>query len=100
MFSLGAALYLMVRALPRVAEEEASSKESFLDRWAHSEIPEKVDRALNSFLLKTLRRIKVIALKFDNAVNSGIRKMSDEEKKQGIDFKDMSEQNNDEKVDK
>ena len=49
MLALGTVLYLMVRALPRVAEEPRA-KESFLDRWAHSEIPEKIDAAFNGFL--------------------------------------------------
>jgi hypothetical protein len=79
MLSLGAVLYLMVRALPRVAEEP-ETKESFLDRWAKSEIPEKIDAAFNSFLVKFLRRVKVVALKFDNAVSAGLRKAATEEK--------------------
>ena len=95
MVSLGVVLYLMVRALPRVAEEPAA-KESFLDRWAHSEIPEKIDAAFNGFLLKFLRRVKIFALKFDNAVSSGLRKVSAEEKekKQNFDMKDIKEAGN------
>jgi hypothetical protein len=90
MVALGVVLYLMVRALPRVAEEPAA-KENFLDRWAHSEIPEKIDAAFNGFLLKFLRRVKVFALKFDNAVSSGLRKVSAEEKekRQNFDMKDI-----------
>ena len=72
MLALGAVLYLMVRALPRVTDEP-EAKESFLDRWAHSELPEKIDTAFNSFLVKFLRRVKVFALKFDNAVSAGLR---------------------------
>ena len=91
MVSLGVVLYLMVRALPRVAEEPAEKK-SFLDRWAHSEIPEKIDAAFNGFLLKFLRRVKVYALKFDNAVSAGLRKVSadEKEKKQSFDMKDVA----------
>ncbi len=92
MVSLGVVLYLMVRALPRIAEEPAA-KENFLDRWAHSEIPEKIDAALNGFLLKFLRRVKVFALKFDNAVSAGLRRVSAEEKekKQNFVIKDIVE---------
>jgi len=95
MVSLGVVLYLMVRALPRVAEEPAEKK-SFLDRWAHTETPEKIDAAFNGFLLKFLRRVKVYALKFDNAVSAGLRKVSAEEKekKQNFDIKDIKEAGN------
>lgn len=94
MLALGAMLYLMVRALPRVAEEP-QAKGSFLDRWAHSEIPEKIDAAFNGFLVKFLRRVKVFALKFDNAVSAGLRKAAAEEKekdkKQGFELKDITD---------
>lgn len=97
MLALGTVLYLMVRALPRVVEEP-QARESFLDRWAHSEIPEKIDAAFNGFLVKFLRRVKVFALKFDNAVSAGLRKAAAEEKekdkKQGFELKDITEPSN------
>ena len=90
MLALGTVLYLMVRALPRVPEE-SRSKESFLDRWAHSEIPERIDAAFNGFLVKFLRRVKVFALKFDNAVSAGLRRAAAEEKdkKPGFELRDI-----------
>jgi len=92
MLALGATLYLMVRALPRI-EEESQAEESFLDRWAKSRIPERIDAAFNGFLLKFLRRMKVVALKFDNAVSVGLRKVSSDEgsKKPGFEIKDIVE---------
>jgi hypothetical protein len=92
MLALGAVLYLMVRALPRV-EEEPQAEENFLDRWAKSRIPERIDAAFNGFLLKFLRRMKVVALKFDNAVSVGLRKVSTDEgsKKPGFEMKDIVE---------
>lgn len=94
MLALGAVLYLMVRALPRVTDE-LETKESFLDRWARSELPEKIDTAFNSFLVKFLRRVKVFALKFDNAVSAGLRRAAAEEngkdKKQTFELKDITE---------
>ncbi len=98
MVSLGAVLYLMVSALPRVAEAEgddADDRRSLLDRWAHSEIPEKLDASINGFLLKFLRKFKVTILKLDNAISSHLRKISAEEdgRKPGIDFRDIAEQN-------
>jgi hypothetical protein len=92
MLALGAVLYLMVRALPRVAED-SQAKENFLDRWARSEIPEKIDAAINGFLVKFLRRVKVFALKFDNAVSARLRKAAagEKEKKQGFELRDIKD---------
>jgi Na+-transporting methylmalonyl-CoA/oxaloacetate decarboxylase gamma subunit len=94
MFALGAVLYLMVRALPRVAPDP-QAKESFLDRWARSEIPEKIDAAFNGFLVKFLRRVKIFAMKFDNAVSAGLRRAAAEEKekdkKHTFELKDITE---------
>ena len=94
MISLGFILYLMVRALPRVVEDEAQES-NFLDRWAHSQIPEKVDAALNLFLLKFLRKTKIVILKFDNVLGRHLQKMKPEadSKKPTIDFKDVTGQN-------
>jgi hypothetical protein len=100
--ALGVILYLMVRALPRVAEEPAK-KNSFLDRWARSRIPEKIDDAFNGFLIKFLRRVKVLVLKFDNAVSAGLRKATIEEKEKTFQLKDLTkstEQNAEEKSQK
>jgi len=93
MLSLGAVLYLIVRALPRIAEEP-SEKKNFLDRLAHSDIPEKMDAALNSFLFKFLRKVKVIFLKFDNVLSKELRKIKSEENgaKPAIDFKEITGQ--------
>jgi len=95
MAAIASLLYLMVRALPRLAEEPAAEHKSFLDRWAHSEIPEKVDAAMNGFLLKFLRKVKVFVLKLDNALSHHLVKIKEEEedKKTSIDFKDMTGQN-------
>jgi len=94
MFSLSAVLYLMVRALPRIAEEPAVEKRSLLDRWAHSQIPEKVDNTVNGFLLKFLRRLKVVVLKIDNGLSTRLEKVKpavEDPKKTAIDFKEILE---------
>src|SRR5665213_155010 len=94
MFSLSAVLYLMVRALPRIADGPVSERRGLLDRWAHSEIPEKIDGAFNTWLLKFLRKFKVLVLKLDNAVTNHLHKIRHEkvttEKKAAIDFKEIS----------
>jgi len=97
MVSLGTILYLVVRALPRIDEEPATEKKGIFERLVTSEIPEKVDAAINSFLVKVLRRIKVLILKIDNSISSRLKKIKSEENggaaKPIIDFKEITGQN-------
>jgi hypothetical protein len=96
MFCLSAVLYLMVRALPRIAEDPQMESRGLLDRWAHSEIPEKIDIAMNGFLFKFLRKIKVFVLKFDNGLGSRLQKMKAREeehvRKSAINFREIAEE--------
>ena len=95
MACLLAVLYLMVRALPRIAEEPATESGGLLDRWAHSEIPEKIDAAFNGFLFKLLRKIKILILRIDNSVGLHLQKMKakddDHVRRSAIDFREMAE---------
>ena len=96
MVCLGTVLYLMVQALPRI-EEVPTEERPFLERWAHSEMPEKIDAAFNNFLLKFLRRVKVLILKLDNTLARHLQKIKPEEdKRPSIDFKEISGQNKEE----
>jgi hypothetical protein len=93
MICVGIVLYLTVQALPRIEETPADQK-GFLERWAHSEMPEKIDAAVNNFLLKFLRRTKIFVLKLDNALAKHLQKIKPEEdKRPAIDFKEISGQN-------
>ncbi|MBI4084938.1 MAG: hypothetical protein HY432_00260 [Candidatus Liptonbacteria bacterium] len=94
MASLGTMLYLMARSLPRV-EEEIYDKPGFMDKLASSEVPEKIDAALNDFVLKFLRKIKVILLKVDNSITEKLKKISPNNGngKPRIDFKDLTSTN-------
>ncbi|MBI4094716.1 MAG: hypothetical protein HY435_00795 [Candidatus Liptonbacteria bacterium] len=76
LLSWGTIVYLLVRSLPKVQEEEAGPKQRFIDRLAKSEIPEKVDMAVNAFLSKSLRRTKVALLKVDNFLTQRIKKLT------------------------
>jgi hypothetical protein len=94
MLSIGMLLYLVARALPRV-EEEPHGKPNILDRWAASEIPEKVDATFNAYLAKFLRKTKVVLLKVDNSLTARLKKMTPSENggltgKPKIDFKDIT----------
>ncbi len=100
MVCLGAMLYVAVRALPRIEEygEEADTK-NFIERWAHSEIPEKIDAAFGNFLVKFLRRAKVVVLRIDNSIAKSLRKVKPQEHhaNTNIDFKELSGQNMEDK---
>lgn len=95
MLAAGLALYLLARALPRVAETEGAAREGILDRWVASEIPERLDAVINGVLEKFLRKAKVSVLKVDNALNDSLKKVRPDEKKNGaakIDFKDVAKE--------
>jgi hypothetical protein len=94
LISLGIILYIIARALPRIEEDPNTiEKKNFLDRFANSDVPEKLDVTFNLFLLKFLKRIKILTLKFDNALSRQLKRIrSDEdEKKVAIDFKEIIE---------
>ncbi|MDR3582061.1 MAG: hypothetical protein P4L67_02175 [Candidatus Pacebacteria bacterium] len=98
MLCLGTVLYLTVRALPRIEEAPAGEGEvpkNLFERWAHSELPEKIDAAFSGFMLKFLRRVKIIVLRIDNAIAKGLRKVQPQENRANtsIDFKEISGQN-------
>ena len=88
MLCLGTVLYLTALALPRIAEEPGDEA-GFLERWAHSEVPEKIDAAFNSFMLKFLRKFKIIVLRLDNMLSKQLRAVSPKEDRANtnIDFK-------------
>jgi hypothetical protein len=96
MICLGTVLYLTVQALPRI-EEIPTDEKGFLERWATSEMPEKIDAAFNNFLNKFLRKVKVMILKLDNMLTRHLQKIKPEEdKRPNIDFKEISGQNKEE----
>jgi hypothetical protein len=94
--SLTGVILLVVRALPRV-EEDKVKKQSFLDKIAASEIPEKLDAALGSTMFKLLRKLKVLILRLDNYINKEIKRFSrGVAEKPSQDFKGMVEEEKDE----
>lgn len=97
MLSLGTVLFIVARALPRVQEEEGSEntgrKNGLLERWVTSEIPERVDEFLSTFLSKTLRKLKVFLLKIDNNLSSHLKKIKPDASRgeNGGGFNDVNE---------
>jgi len=97
MVSLGIILYLAVRTLPRIEDTGTPEKRGLLERWVTSEMPEKIDAALNGFLAKFLRKTRVLVLKLDNSLTGHLKKVQPEadpalKVKPTIDFKAISEE--------
>ncbi len=78
MISAGALIYVVARALPRLEPEPQPEKKNILERWIASEVPEKVDTALNGFTVKFLRKVKVLLLKTDNALSGHLQRIKPE----------------------
>jgi hypothetical protein len=94
MLCVGTVLYLTVQALPRIAEEPNDGK-NFFEKWARSEMPEKIDAAFNNFLLKFLRKFKIVVLRLDNILSKHLRSITPQENRANtnIDFKEIAGQN-------
>lgn len=88
--SLAGVILLVARALPRV-EEDKVKKQSILDKFAASEIPEKFDAVLGNTMFKLLRKFKVFIMRLDNFVNKEIKHFSNTTEKPSQDFKGMVE---------
>ena len=99
MAALAVLLYLMAKALPRVAdmpdEDGGGSGDASRNPWARSHVPEKIDTAINNFLVKFLRKVRLTTLKIDNAVSAHLAKVKPDAnaKKPAIDFKEIAGQN-------
>ena len=79
--SLGVIVYLLARTVPRITDESGVSKPTTggFDKLV-SKIPlAKIDAALDSFLLKFLRKTKVLTMKVDNLLNIYLNKLRKKE---------------------
>jgi len=74
--ALGVILYLVVRTLPRLGDEHAHPQPvTIFERLIVSEIPERIDAALNAFLGKTLRKTRVVLMRLDNFVSKWLARI-------------------------
>lgn len=75
MVSLGTIIFLVARTLPRITETETVNIENKKRiSWLSNFPLEKIDALINSFLEKTLRKIKLILMKLDNFVSRQLNK--------------------------
>ncbi len=100
LISLGVILYVAVRTLPRLDPATPPDHKGAWEKWLASGVPEKIDKFLNGFLVKILRRLKVLLLRADNAVSTQLKKVkpdtSGARENQSIDFKAIKEENKNE----
>ncbi len=96
--SLGVILYVAVRTLPRIEESGVPEKKNAWEKWLASGVPERLDRVLNGFLAKFLRKLKIFLLRADNAVTAQLKKVKSDgngaQNKPSIDFKSITDKNN------
>ncbi len=97
MVSLAAIIYVVVRTLPRIDDGTPGNKNVF-EKWLTSELPERFDAIFNGFLMKLLRKLKVVLLKVDNYLSGHIKKIKPEGDTNGrskaIDFKEITAEKN------
>jgi len=77
MSNLGLIIYLLSRALPRINNDEASKFWVSVGDFSKRIPLEKIDKILNKFLEKILRRTRVGILKVDNLVSSYLGKVKE-----------------------
>ena len=75
MLSAGTVIYMAVRTLPRIEDELTTEKRGVFERWIASEIPERIDKAMNGFLFKSIKRTRVLLLRFDNTLGERLKKI-------------------------
>jgi hypothetical protein len=77
--SAGTMLYLAVRTLPRLGDGPGEEqKQTVFERLVMSDIPNKIDTGVNTFLGKLFRRLKVNLMRFDNYLTDKLKKINTE----------------------
>jgi len=94
MIALGTLVFLFVRAIPRVEDENSEGhKRTVFEKWLVSELPERADVYLSNLFAKWLRKFKVYVMKIDNMLGSHLKKINPRSGKPegGGGFADMKE---------
>jgi hypothetical protein len=68
LIAAGAIIFVFIRTLPHIETKEVVKRGVF-ERWITSEFPERLDQFTSGLFMRTLRKIKVLVLKLDNALN-------------------------------
>lgn len=83
--SLGAVVIILGRALPRIEDESviSRSRRGYFERISKKIPLERLDEAINIFLHKALRKIKIVLMKADNVVSEKLHNFSKKDKSGG-----------------
>ena len=73
--SFGVIVYLVAIAVPRISDESVHERKGFIREWFRNVPLDKIDDGVNSFSEKTLRKLKVFIMKFDNFVSRLLNKV-------------------------
>lgn len=82
MLGLGAILYLMARALPRIDDSEFNPPPHSASSHRLTVYLEKIDEWVNFFLEKFFRKLRLVILKLDNIVSQKLGKLKKETPKE------------------
>jgi len=86
MVSLGAVLYLIARALPRVSDEAFEDRKRVLHTPWMLLCLERCDEWLKGSAEKSLRRLRVWLLRLDNGITGALIRFKKQEEKRGAPF--------------
>jgi hypothetical protein len=77
MVSLGAIIYLVARALPRIDDVAVKTRprQNYFDLMMKRVPIEKADAFVNMLLEKTLRKSKIFVMKLDNFLNTHLKSL-------------------------
>lgn len=82
MLSLGAVIYLIARATPRINDEELRVKAAGVREPRFMNFLEKIDARFKIYSEKFLRRVRVWILKLDNSVAQKLHRFKKEASKE------------------
>ena len=92
-------VYLMARALPRVANGETPKNfYDYLEYWLDKLPTHKLDQRLNQYLFKFLKKTRVVVMRMDNKITDSLNRIKrNGENGNGNSVKDLINKANDDK---
>ena len=97
MLALGTLVFLFVRAIPRVEDEDGQKhKRTIFEKWLVSELPERADIYLSNLFAKWIRKFKIFVMKIDNMLGSHLKKIKPHSLKSDVKTGGFSDMNGEE----
>ncbi len=96
--SIGGIIYIIIKTLPKIEDNESQEKIGVLDKFIISDLPHQIDKSFNFYLGKILRKTKVLVLKLDNYLGEKLKNFnSGENGSKKIDFSNFNNESTNEK---